>query len=876
MLKNLIFITAVATSPIIAQYAYDEILFVPWGIEDSTIQIKDIPGFRMGPTSFSVVGQDVTIIDPIAKIQKIFKHTKLVKTEPLKQSRILQPPEKDAQGTVVRNNDHPLQITGKDFSFSIIQSSVIGSGNYLGKNAEGFHYIYVETITKQIPLDVKRSIGLYNSHGVAHAIFEIPNVDFTHIENPFYIDSAGNLFIMNTRESGVTINGWIQNGKEYENIPIYSFPDYLWEGIHYNKSPNLFPEPEPPQEDDRESIIYPQVTPTEALAMADAYVSYSWDAVAENITGGPITDPNGVTVETPSWIQVGTNYHAPYQWGGFYTLDGFNNGISNGKYAGDNATSCSVNYCVSDYAVGVDCSGFVSRCWNLSSHYSTAMMDDDITIAYTNWNDLGPGDAIHKVGHVRMVILRNTDGTYLTVEASAADWKVSYRTYNLSQLTAYTPRYYVGMEGNPATIPRTDIHSVVWTDSIALQWNIQDPESIFGFHIYTQNGGDLWNILNEMSSDKSYLTLSNENEVPAFYKITSVSANDSITESFSSDIYGTFQSGESGNILIVDGFDRTNGSYALPYHNFSKRMGLAIQPWGYSFDTADNDAIISDSVNLNNYTAVFWLLGDESTEHETFNAVEQNKVKDYLSQGGQIFISGSEVAWDLDEQGSSSDRSFIHDYLKTDYNVDDANSYTVHGAESTVFNGLTLHYDNGNYGVYPENYPDAFSLMGGSESALLYANGLIAATQFIGPVPGSQENARVVLMGFPFETIYNDQEKINLAGRILSFFGFNVQLTNDTPNMQPKQFSLYPNFPNPFNPTTTIRFDIPVGARHDSPLQLNIYDIAGRLVATLVDGWLNPGIHEIQWNGSKQASGVYFVEMVSGSFRVVQKMMLLK
>ena len=269
-------------------------------------------------------------------------------------------------------------------------------------------------------------------------------------------------------------------------------------------------------------------------------------------------------------------------------------------------------------------------------------------------------------------------------------------------------------------------------------------------------------------------------------------------------------------------------------------------------------------------------MGDESTEHETFNAVEQNKVKDYLSQGGQIFISGSEVAWDLDEQGSSSDRSFIHDYLKTDYNVDDANSYTVHGAESTVFNGLTLHYDNGNYGVYPENYPDAFSLMGGSESALLYANGLIAATQFIGPVPGSQENARVVLMGFPFETIYNDQEKINLAGRILSFFGFNVQLTNDTPNMQPKQFSLYPNFPNPFNPTTTIRFDIPVGARHDSPLQLNIYDIAGRLVATLVDGWLNPGIHEIQWNGSKQASGVYFVEMVSGSFRVVQKMMLLK
>ena len=101
-----------------------------------------------------------------------------------------------------------------------------------------------------------------------------------------------------------------------------------------------------------------------------------------------------------------------------------------------------------------------------------------------------------------------------------------------------------------------------------------------------------------------------------------------------------------------------------------------------------------------------------------------------------------------------------------------------------------------------------------------------------------------------------------------------LDVSNETP--VPHDYVLDQSYPNPFNPTTTIRFDIPVGARHDSPLQLNIYDIAGRLVATLVDGWLNPGIHEIQWNGSKQASGVYFVEMVSGSFRVVQKMMLLK
>jgi hypothetical protein len=62
--------------------------------------------------------------------------------------------------------------------------------------------------------------------------------------------------------------------------------------------------------------------------------------------------------------------------------------------------------------------------------------------------------------------------------------------------------------------------------------------------------------------------------------MTSVSQVDNISESFSSDIYGTYQTDEYKDILIVDGFDRTNGSYALPYHNFAKRMGLALHPWG--------------------------------------------------------------------------------------------------------------------------------------------------------------------------------------------------------------------------------------------------------------------------------------------------------
>jgi hypothetical protein len=319
-----------------------------------------------------------------------------------------------------------------------------------------------------------------------------------------------------------------------------------------------------------------------------------------------------------------------------------------------------------------------------------------------------------------------------------------------------------------------------------------------------------------------------------------------------------------------------NGSYALPYHNFAKRMGLALHPWGYSFDMLDNDAVIDGTVQLSQYTAVFWLLGDESTEHETFSVLEQNKVKNYLSEGGRLFVSGSEVAWDLDNMGSSTDRDFIHDYLKAGYGVDDANAYTVNGVEGTLFDGLTLHYDNGNHGVYEENYPDAFTTIGGSTPALMYSNGLIAATQFSGVVPGSQINARVVVMGFPFETIYNDQEKEALAGRLLAFFGFDVELGNDL-NVSPNRFVLYPNYPNPFNPTTKIDYGLP----EVSNVKLVIYDILGREVTTLVNGFQDAGYKSIQWNatnnqGQPVSAGLYLYTIQAGKFRQTKKMVLLK
>jgi hypothetical protein len=90
----------------------------------------------------------------------------------------------------------------------------------------------------------------------------------------------------------------------------------------------------------------------------------------------------------------------------------------------------------------------------------------------------------------------------------------------------------------------------------------------------------------------------------------------------------------------------------------------------------------------------------------------------------------------------------------------------------------------------------------------------------------------------------------------------------------PDEFKLYAAYPNPFNPVTTIRFD--VGTEIVSITSLRIYDIAGRNVATLVNGPIQAGTHEVRWDASIMPSGVYFTELISGNNRQTQKMVLLK
>ena len=89
---------------------------------------------------------------------------------------------------------------------------------------------------------------------------------------------------------------------------------------------------------------------------------------------------------------------------------------------------------------------------------------------------------------------------------------------------------------------------------------------------------------------------------------------------------------------------------------------------------------------------------------------------------------------------------------------------------------------------------------------------------------------------------------------------------------RPERYALHPNTPNPFNPTTKIRFDLPVA----SLVQLTVYNVLGQEVERLVDRRMSPGRHEVEWDAGGYRSGLYFYVLKADSYHAQHKMILLR
>ena len=146
-------------------------------------------------------------------------------------------------------------------------------------------------------------------------------------------------------------------------------------------------------------------------------------------------------------------------------------------------------------------------------------------------------------------------------------------------------------------------------------------------------------------------------------------------------------------------------------------------------------------------------------------------------------------------------------------------------------------------------------------------------------------------MKIPLDIYFHDNDNGEFQGRVgFSRFSTDQQWNNprewawtwignqstvadvDDNDIITGNFALYPNYPNPFNPVTSIKFSLP----EDQIVSLKIYNIAGQVIQTLVDGKYIAGTHAVQWNASTSASGVYFYRLQAGDRSITQKMILVK
>jgi len=262
----------------------------------------------------------------------------------------------------------------------------------------------------------------------------LPDCYFVHTNRDLTLSESGAVFNMVTSPDGTFVFALTETsaaaGREYP-------PRVADAGYHYNdhllrvdSGFNADSGGAPPD-------LAP-ITREQIISNAVPYTTKTWTASGTNIWTG--VSCGGKTVQTPAWVQIGTNTSMPYCWGGWTSVSAIQGYLDLGRSAGDNNTVTAFG-AEPSCAVGLDCSGFVSRAWALSAKQSTTSLPNISTSRPLSATE--PGDILNIAGdHTRLVETNYGNGNYRVIESSGADWRTSYRTYTAAQLASYDPRYY--------------------------------------------------------------------------------------------------------------------------------------------------------------------------------------------------------------------------------------------------------------------------------------------------------------------------------------------------------------------------------------------------------------------------------------------------
>ncbi len=318
----------------------------------------------------------------------------------------------------------------------------------------------------------------------------------------------------------------------------------------------------------------------------------------------------------------------------------------------------------------------------------------------------------------------------------------------------------------------------------------------------------------------------------------------------------------SGNVLLVD--DDGGESYENGYME--------------ALDSAGVDYMVleeADFLNLNNqisaadYPVIFW---NASWAFPAFVPADISFLTAYLDNGGNLYLAGQDVGWDIFEGGSNFPAAvnFYNNYLDADYVADNSNTFAVEGIPGDpITDGMFFGINT----VYPR-YPESIASYSGKSVMILK----YFTQEKYGALRYDSGTYKVVYIGFGLEQMNNTETARLLIQRSLEWFGIITGIPGQNKSLV-ENFNLAQNYPNPFNPETIIQYSLP--NLNPEAVRLVIHNSLGQRIRTLVNEEQSGGQYRVRWdgkndNGKPVGSGIYYYQLISGDRRISRKMILMR
>ncbi|MDP8207131.1 MAG: S8 family serine peptidase [Candidatus Electryonea clarkiae] len=284
----------------------------------------------------------------------------------------------------------------------------------------------------------------------------------------------------------------------------------------------------------------------------------------------------------------------------------------------------------------------------------------------------------------------------------------------------------------------------------------------------------------------------------------------------------------------------------------------------YNYVHYDTDVLDAELTTdyLSEYEAIIWMTG---AQENPLSDGEISALEGAMDNGVHLFLFGET----LNEQLGGTD--FYSNYLFASDGVmngelglapDGDAEYPIIPEQSMVLAGPG--------GAGNSHNPDVINVLGDAVPAYNYVT-----SEQPGGLYYEDESRKHVYFAFSFESVSgaaNTLPRHELMTSILSWFDIAAAPEKNSKSQIPDMFSIEQVYPNPFNPLTNLKISIPVA----SVVSLKIYDLLGRETASLIDGGLTAGSHEIIWNAAGNSAGIYFAVLESNGHREVAKLAYVK